>query len=358
MKIIILANNCPWASWPAKIDAIKAFYAPLVPLEIDIQHTTFQNVPLKGYPGTVTQFGPAGAVDVPGTDTEVDQDWFKQNIVPLIAGYDIAVFQLGDFPQREGLPLGVKFGEYNGTWCCETFVNTEVSNYYLSNPNGGPMNDLGDLATVIIEHEISHALYAISGQTDNTHLYFYSGQFARVLTDIVLPNTSNGPLIALYKKLIVALETELGILKQQQSQSDMKPITPAPQPSSPPAFPAKIVAWSKAIAVGEGATPESNNPGNLKYSGLTASWGAKQGRAATDGGYLCQFATPQAGQDALCNFLLLGCEDELIAFHTPEARTLGGFTKIYAGNPPQGYIDSIAAALAEPLSVQISTFLS
>ena len=75
-------------------------------------------------------------------------------------------------------------------------------------------------------------------------------------------------------------------------------------------------------------------------------------------GHLCQFAALSAGQSALCNFLVLGCEDELIAFHAPGARTLGGFTRIYAGNPPQGYIYAIAAQLNEPLDAQISTFLS
>jgi hypothetical protein len=54
-----------------------------------------------------------------------------------------------------------------------------------------------------------------------------------------------------------------------------------------------------------------------------------------DGGFLATFKTDQAGQAALCSFLVLGCEDELVAFHAPAARTLAGFTKIYAGSPAQ-----------------------
>ena len=53
-----------------------------------------------------------------------------------------------------------------------------------------------------------------------------------------------------------------------------------------------------------------------------------------DGGLLATFKTDQAGQAALCT-LVLGCEDELVAFHAPAARTLAGFTKIYAGNSAQ-----------------------
>lgn len=133
---------------------------------------------------------------------------------------------------------------------------------------------------------------------------------------------------------------------------------PAPTPAPAPKFPALILKWAAAIAQGEGAYPASHNPGNLKYSTLTASWGATKGRAAEDGGFLCQFPDDATGQAALCNFLVLGCENELIAFHAPAARTLEGFTKIYAGNPPQGYIDAIVLYMGVSPLVQISTFLS
>jgi hypothetical protein len=61
---------------------------------------------------------------------------------------------------------------------------------------------------------------------------------------------------------------------------------------------------------------------------------------------------------ALCNFLILGCEDELIAFHGPTARPLQGFTDVHAGNPPQGYTDRIVETLGVSADTQISTFLS
>lgn len=121
-------------------------------------------------------------------------------------------------------------------------------------------------------------------------------------------------------------------------------------------IPSIITKWAKLIAVGEGATPASNNPGNLKYTSLTASWGAKRGRAATDGGYLSKFDTYDAGFTALVNFLMLGCEDHLLAFH--KARTITKFTRIYAGNPPQPYIDRIVQGLGVDPNVDIATFLA
>lgn len=128
--------------------------------------------------------------------------------------------------------------------------------------------------------------------------------------------------------------------------------TPPPQPSKPQS---KIHDWALAITAGEGATPASNNPGNLKYSNLTASWGGKKGRKATDGGFFCTFDTYDKGFEALCNFLTLGAQNQLIAFH--HSRTLQAFTKVYAGNPPQGYIDAIGKRLGVPLTTDISTFL-
>lgn len=141
---------------------------------------------------------------------------------------------------------------------------------------------------------------------------------------------------------------------------NLTPPMPIEQPVNSPVAQSgssMIQRWANAIAAGEGANPASNNPGNLKYSTLTASWGATKGNAASDGGYLCHFATQDIGTRALCNFLTLGCENELIAFHSPAARTLEGFTEIYAGNPPQGYINKIVATLGVPANTQISTFL-
>lgn len=163
-----------------------------------------------------------------------------------------------------------------------------------------------------------------------------------------------------------ALKRLLAILTSMPSTDNtteipvQPPTVPPEVPKPPPIAPAvsnMIIRWANSIAKHEGASVASNNPGNLKYSSLTASWGATKGRAATDGGYLAQFPYSTTGMTALCNFLTLGAENQLIAFHSPEARTLEGFTKIYAGNPPSGYTNGIIADMGVPGSTQISTFL-
>lgn len=131
-------------------------------------------------------------------------------------------------------------------------------------------------------------------------------------------------------------------------------------------FPLKILQWANIIGIEEGARPELNNPGNMKYAPLTASWGATKGHQASDGGWLAKFPTLKMGQNALCHFLILACEDELRSYHAidsvtgihqPQVRTLGGFTEIYAGHPPMGYKMAIANFLGVPLSYEISGFL-
>ena len=152
-----------------------------------------------------------------------------------------------------------------------------------------------------------------------------------------------------------AQSTELATLKTQLLNA-LAILEGMEQPTL--TFPAMILKWMGAVSHWEGANPELNNPGNLKLSTLTMSWGATKGPAASDGGFLCQFKTLEAGQFALCSFLQLGCEDELVAFHAPAARMLAGFTVVYAGNPPQGYIDGIEEALGVPGTTLIRTFLN
>jgi hypothetical protein len=173
-------------------------------------------------------------------------------------------------------------------------------------------------------------------------------------------------------KQVAAIETSLANYIKDHSACHTVPVTPsqtaqnAPSAtkitdSTPvsdivvkPVFPPKIAKWATAIAHWEGSK-DPTNPGNLKYSPLTASWGAAKGRPAKDGGNFAVFKSPQAGMDALCNLLVLACHNELQSYH--QARTLEAFTRVYAGNPPQGYINGIAAAIGVPLDTDISTFV-
>jgi hypothetical protein len=146
------------------------------------------------------------------------------------------------------------------------------------------------------------------------------------------------------------------LLQKFLASLQKQPIPPAPIPPAPPVHASRIQEWANAIAVQEKGNPKFNNPGNLKLSTLTQSWGGKPAFQATDGGTICRFDTYEQGFAALCNFLNLACHDELKAFHV--ARNLRDFTEVYA-HPPAGshYAENVAIALKVDVNENISTFL-
>jgi hypothetical protein len=186
-----------------------------------------------------------------------------------------------------------------------------------------------------------------SGYGNNGCFYFDRYMTNKAFSDVRY--WSSAPQDIVRMNFLLALLTQVAALYHELIAQ--KNGYPPPTPIS------KIQQWANAIAKAENAKSSLNNPGDLKMSSLTASWGATQGFQATDGGWIAKFATYEQGMSALCNFLRLGCSDELVAFHAPESRTLGGFMKIYAGNPPEAYLNGIAAALGVSLDINITTFL-
>lgn len=118
----------------------------------------------------------------------------------------------------------------------------------------------------------------------------------------------------------------------------------------------KIYTWAKAIAPEEGARPDLNNPGDLKVTETTKTWGATNGFQAKDGGWIAKFPDFNAGFKAQCNLLTLIAANEAIGYHID--RTFEGVMKVYANNPLQSYIDGIAKLISCELSTDVSSFLS
>jgi hypothetical protein len=176
-------------------------------------------------------------------------------------------------------------------------------------------------------------------------------------------------LIELLKQLVQSLTLLKARLLARSSQNAPEP-TPAPEntPSAPPSTQAsppthisKIEPWAKAIQRQEGGSPldlnmRLNNPGNLKYSGLTAALGGVRASNATDGGSFCRFPTYEAGFNALCKFLRLAATDQLKSYRSTMSLEL--FTAIYA-NPPKDhpYGESVAKELGVPVTTPIYQLL-
>lgn len=345
MKITFAFNNTNWKTEAEKIKNICDFFSPIEKIVPTVLHTSFKNIPYQ----TVGTIG--GIENTPGTTLTPMADWYSQNITKLSPDSDIILLYINydDCPHPK-TSVGIMQGQFNGVVQTCIFGIAEADHAYQYDKTSGLDVDQGNCFEVFSEHEISHALYFLYKQApDNTHAFFYSGQPTKVLPDLTYKAKIWDKLSAAISSLKILIADLTKIIMSIPTQS-----TPSPT-MHPPKFPPMIIKWMNAITTNEGADSALNNPGNLKVSTLTKTWGAKPGRLASDGGWLAKFDTLQAGKDALCNFLVMACDNQLISYH--QARNIQAFTVIYAGNPPQGYINSIMQELGVTPDTQISTFL-
>ena len=161
--------------------------------------------------------------------------------------------------------------------------------------------------------------------------------------------------IALLTQQIIQLPVPLPPVKFIPPDDVLPPITPPAPPAEPKG--SKIPLWARAISKEEGFAPgtrswRNNNPGNIKWSSLIQSLGA----TSKDPNGFAVFPTYDAGFNALCDFLKLGCLNQLRAFH--QARTLEQFTQVYALPPANHpYAANVARALGVSVKVDIKTLL-
>lgn len=111
-----------------------------------------------------------------------------------------------------------------------------------------------------------------------------------------------------------------------------------------------IDLWCAAIKQMEGAEPERNNPGNLRFIG--------QEYSVNNNGF-CKFDTYQHGYNALQSLLVNACSGHSNLYNSKG--TLYDFYNIYApssdGNNPKHYAEFVAKYIGVSPSVIISTLL-
>lgn len=212
-KVRILANNQAgtWASWPAKIAAIQAFYAPVCTLDISLVPTTL-----------TPQFSPYSGTSGNGVIYQVDDAWYEANVAPLAAGADIIMFVVPPTDHTVPCLMGLCFTQTRQAPQLTVFSN-ETDHTYVGTA------DQGETAVVMAEHELSHAFYSMLAKTDNTHLYFYAGTPEKVLADFDF----NEQQLAWYQQVVQDLEQELGLLKARQIPPIGDPAPSQSQNSAP-----------------------------------------------------------------------------------------------------------------------------
>lgn len=141
--------------------------------------------------------------------------------------------------------------------------------------------------------------------------------------------------------------------------SPAQPIQVAPVQTS------RISLWAEGIQQAEGWAAgtrsfKNNNPGNLKYTTLTASFGATGKDPMGDGSFFCIYPSYEVGFKALCSFLTLAAQNQLLDYH--DKRTLMAFTLEYA-RPPKAldgsypYLNIVANKIGVKVDQDISQLL-
>lgn len=197
----VIANNIHWNSLPAKLDAIRDFYAPRCNLVFDVVRTSLEPV-FSTYPEL-------------GTVAVVDREWYDVNIATPHAIDTDLILLIVSRVDHIGIVTYAGYMSFNnvGPWETTVFAQGEFDDLYMQGKN------LGNSFVVYACHELSHAFYYIVGKHDDTHVHFpvaqdpYVDDPKNVLADFDF-STRYAALEWLKDKLIGAA-TVLGILQKR-----------------------------------------------------------------------------------------------------------------------------------------------
>ena len=171
MKILILANNCPWESWDDKIKQLKDWWSP-IEMDFTLEHTNFKDIPWEAY--TSTDGDKAMGID---------KLWYDINIsVPArMRGFDCVILTLNRADWKGGIYDG--WNTQNNLRIHEIQVKgLENARYRFK----GKRYD-GDYWFNLARHELSHALYRDKGGIDNTHKWWEAGNLDEVKRELYTP---------------------------------------------------------------------------------------------------------------------------------------------------------------------------
>lgn len=217
--------------------------------------------------------------------------------------------------------------------------------------------------TIVIKRRDDGAWIVFDSYEENTKVLDPNYNFGTAKVIYINPSI----IVPLFQRILDVFAKILNIqslLIKKTIERQPEPIVDILKPSIEPEpskiiYPPKIVKFAKAIEQEEGNKPprptdrnqRNNNPGNLKYSSVTASFGA----IGKDKDNFCIYPNYETGFDALCEFLILACNDGLKPYH--EARTLYKFIKVYANPPNDNYALNVSKFMNVSVNYNIKNFL-
>lgn len=331
IKLLIVANNCPWESWPDKIQEIKNFFAPSVNLLVDFSFTKYQDIPFVPFSTQLTN-APVGS-----TLLYVEPKWYDDMVTAIASNHDVVLFvvNMNQWPSIAKTPVrGVRTDKDQGP--VELQIGADENDGVYKN---GVL--LYKSFQHFAEHEIMHALFMLSGQNDPTHHWDYEvNNLAGALNELSFPAEKTPVPPTLIQKIISPLTKppmDNPLLNKmcaaiQNKEGYWAPGENLKYPNGTPAY-------------------RNCNPGNLRYAGQIGSIGQKNGFAV--------FPTYQAGLDALKRQILLVARNQSRTF--PKDCTLQMFFNTYApvkdNNDPILYCAQVATAMGVTPDWKLSTLV-
>ena len=203
MRITVVANKNNWSTLWDQIHALDAYFSlhsgGRLRIVGDVVQTHFSPIPLAPFLGTEGS-------------KSVDPNWYRENVTPLTTG-QVTVFLMNPEDYNNGATWGfMTYGDPNKPVRCEISPLENVPS-----PEGTP------IFVVQAFHEICHAIFFLTGQTDLVH-------------DLIYPSPGNPKAILDlidYPKLQQALinikpepmnQTKLGLSKDGKTVYECKPI--------------------------------------------------------------------------------------------------------------------------------------
>lgn len=327
INLVILANNCPWLK-DEHLKELKKWFASKTDLQIKVVETYHTNVPFTFY-GIEGYYG-------------VDRVWYDKNITNTILkthqNTDIVLFLVDSKDWKGGRARGWRADADNGIVELQV-ASTENEGIWVKGAY------MGSTFFNYARHEILHALFMLTGQTDTTHFHWDRWQLENALAEINFDLEKSKLMLFIYNHLrnfSIAL----------QSKKNPVPPLEGEVKTPPPTKKSRIVDWAKAIEKMEGyykgsRSYRNNNSGNLKASKFAIG---------KDSGGFCIFKDYQAGFNALIYQLQLAThttpDGKKSAVYNPDM-SLWKFCQLYAPSHDNNNPDVYAANVAKMLGVKV-----
>lgn len=355
LKVLIVANDCDWPSWPDKIQELRNWFSSKVDLVCSLTHVNLRDVPFVPYGSNDPDQNKIAGIQ------GINRQWYDQNVTPLANGYDIVLFVMHIGP--DGWPVADQARGWrtvrgmNGAIELQVGANEEERLFY----NG---KDVGGTFFNFARHEILHALFMIiygdnpatcppnfapaehkHMRCDPTHYWWNQWQIDNALAEVEFPEPNATEKLLWKVYALYLLNKVIASFKSKTSRiKDWALAIQSEEGYYPPGYSAKFPDGSRSW--------RNNNPGNLRYVGQLNATGADRNGFAV-------FLNYDGGMSALVK-MLTNAATGLSKVYRPEM-TLEQFFQVYApssdGNAPVRYAEHVASRLGVDKSIVISSLV-